>query len=993
MLNRSIDLLCAKVQLLVRFRTNTLICLCMVGGSVSFVTTQTAFSQPVHEQASRTIDSLKPLLASLPPNKERADALILLLSAMVDNGAAEHEIIPFAKELLDISERRVYARGVAWGICMVARQYEQRDNILFGQYAYDALQRFGSMRDTTGIALAERTIAASHFYAGDYTLALRFYNQALERFEQSRNLRQVAWTLYYKAILYGYQGNYIVSLSNQFKALRLFEQLHITSGRAASNQDLGVALQKIGSFTKALEYFRKALILYSSDTLFSLRGADVRLRIAECYQARGDINRARLSLDTAKPIAARSNTTLGYIILSTAEDILGIIERDNNNNTTAEHHFLAALRVLDTNGIRGNDANFAIYRLGTMKFSQKSFREAETYFHDMLERSLRSGDKRNSSRAMLWLSKTEYELGNLTEASRYGREALAAAKNIGQLEFATSSAEILAKIFEQNDTKTSLSYTKLARELRDSIATLERTQQLAGMEALYNLDREKSLSEILKKDNEAQMLTTSRQRALLIGATVLLITVLVGTVFLFRLNRQMQSTNIALEKQTERIRAISRIGADISSNLDLERAVVLIYGYINQLMDAPILNIGDYLPLEGCIKMRFLVENSEFVPPPIVRMTDEQRPAVRCVLQRVPIVINDLDIPVLVGMKPKSLVYLPLISGDRVIGVFSVQSLKQHSYPPENVEMLVAISAYITTALENTSAFARIRAQQSELEKQATMIQLANVTLSERNLHLEQLTTKVRDNIAYAQTIQQAILPLASEMQEAAGDHFVLYKPMEVISGDFYWLQRVEFSTLVAVVDCTGHGIPGAFMSMVGNDLLNQIVLEKGITSPSWILTELHYAVRHALKQSNDLESNQDGMDVCLCRIDDGGITFAGARRSLYIVQDGEILELEGDTKPIGGFQREKKRTFTSKRIDLDRTKPVMLYLSSDGYTDQHNRTTREKFGTERFSKLLQTISMLDMPAQKVALEQALATHQGDTPQRDDITVMGIRLG
>lgn len=214
---------------------------------------------------------------------------------------------------------------------------------------------------------------------------------------------------------------------------------------------------------------------------------------------------------------------------------------------------------------------------------------------------------------------------------------------------------------------------------------------------------------------------------------------------------------------------------------------------------------------------------------------------------------------------------------------------------------------------------------------------------------------------------------------------------MERISGDFYWMQHVEFATLVAVIDCTGHGIPGAFMSMIGNDLLNQIVLEKGVTNPSWILTELHYAVRHALKQTNDLDSNHDGMDVCLCRIEKETITFAGARRSLYIVQNGELLELEGDGKPIGGFQREGKRNFTSKRMDFLPNTPTMLYLTSDGFADQHNHQ-REKFGTERLCRLLTQIASHNVQSQYSTLQNALAAHQGAVAQRDDITIMGIQL-
>jgi serine phosphatase RsbU (regulator of sigma subunit) len=132
-------------------------------------------------------------------------------------------------------------------------------------------------------------------------------------------------------------------------------------------------------------------------------------------------------------------------------------------------------------------------------------------------------------------------------------------------------------------------------------------------------------------------------------------------------------------------------------------------------------------------------------------------------------------------------------------------------------------------------------------------------------------------------------------------------------------------------------------------------------------------------------------MDVCLCRIDKEGITFAGARRSLYIVQSGEIIELEGDSKPIGGFQRETKRSFSSKRLDFDRTSPTMLYLTSDGFADQHN-AKREKFGIKRLTTLFQQIASEDMATQYNTLAKAMSEHQGAIPQRDDMTIMGIEL-
>ncbi|MCU0426457.1 MAG: tetratricopeptide repeat protein [Candidatus Kapabacteria bacterium] len=942
-----------------------------------------------------SIDSLERQISALPSDKSKADAIIALALEHWNMGIEEEMLQEHLKTLKTITERLKYRKGHAYWLIAMARYYEKRDNIKFGKFAYDALERINEFQDPTGRALAEKNIASFHFYAADYDLATRYFQQALERFQETNNRPQTAWTLYSLAIIYGYQGNYVYSLSHQFKALRIFETLNIRHGIAASNEDLGIALLQIGSIGKALEYLQKAGEEYGE----SLKGtelerlASIYINIASCKQQQGSLVEALDYLAKAKQYTLKPQTTQGFLARSSLADALGNIAQKQQNKNLAVEYFQEALAVLDSAGLRGNDLNYALYRIASIEFQEGSIATAERTFHRMLARSLESGDKRNSARALLWLGKVAFRQNQFPNTERFAKEAFAAAQAIGQLEFTTSAAELLSTVYEkQGNTALSLQYAKTARKYRDSIATLERTQQLAGMEAIYTLDKERAQLENLRRDNETQLLATQRLRLILWGGLLALVLSFVALVTFVRLNNRSKRANEELARQTERIKAISLIGAEIAANLNLQDAIVMIYSYINQLMDAPIFNIGEYLPHEEAIQMRYLIENGEFVAPPRVSMLDSLRPAVKCVLTRSPVVINDGNIPVLVGAKPESLVYVPLVAGEVVIGVFSVQSFKQQSYPQQNVDMLTAISAYIATAITNTNAFERIKAQQAELEQQASLIQLNNVALSERNITLERLNHKIQENIAYAQTIQEAVLPSVSELTEQLPNHFVLYKPMEVISGDFYWMQRMEFATLVAVVDCTGHGIPGAFMSMIGNDLLNQIVLEKNITNPAWILTELHYAVRHALRQTNNIESNQDGMDICLCRIDAEGITFAGARRPLYIVQNGEILTIEGDRKPIGGFQREGKRAFTSKRLDLDKSTPTMLYLTTDGYADQHN-AKREKFGIKQLTELFAEISGQTMFAQREHLGQSLAAHQGTVSQRDDITIMGIRIG
>lgn len=259
-----------------------------------------------------------------------------------------------------------------------------------------------------------------------------------------------------------------------------------------------------------------------------------------------------------------------------------------------------------------------------------------------------------------------------------------------------------------------------------------------------------------------------------------------------------------------------------------------------------------------------------------------------------------------------------------------------------------------------------------------------------RNVELAELNANITASIAYAQKIQQAILPSAEKLSAAFEEHFIIYKPKDIVSGDFYWFHDLGDAKILAVCDCTGHGVPGAFMSMIGNALLNQIVIEKGFDAPNVILEELHKAIRAALKQSeNPSVELQDGMDVCLARIETDRLVFAGAKRPLYAVQEGNLIELKGDRYGIGGRQREAERKFNQQTLPLDRS--TTIYLTTDGYIDQAN-AQRDSFGSKRFKELLKVIAPMPIADQRAKLETELALHQQNEAQRDDITLMGVAI-
>ena len=253
-----------------------------------------------------------------------------------------------------------------------------------------------------------------------------------------------------------------------------------------------------------------------------------------------------------------------------------------------------------------------------------------------------------------------------------------------------------------------------------------------------------------------------------------------------------------------------------------------------------------------------------------------------------------------------------------------------------------------------------------------------------------ELYKNVTDSIRYAKRLQESILPPDSRVRQMLPDSFVLYRPKDIVSGDFYWVDEVKGKIVVAAVDCTGHGVPGAFMSLVGYNGLNQAIKEHGLVRPADILGDLNRIAYETLHKDRDKFLVRDGMDMALCTLDNTSmiLEYAGANSPLYIVRDGQLLQFAPDKMPVGGFDLEG-RAFTEHRVQLE--PGDALYIFSDGYPDQFGGERGKKFLYRRFRDLLVTISDEPMDRQKVLLQDALNTWKGNHDQVDDILVMGIR--
>ncbi len=281
-------------------------------------------------------------------------------------------------------------------------------------------------------------------------------------------------------------------------------------------------------------------------------------------------------------------------------------------------------------------------------------------------------------------------------------------------------------------------------------------------------------------------------------------------------------------------------------------------------------------------------------------------------------------------------------------------------------------------------------------EKNAELLQTNEEMAAQRD-HAESLSKVIGEknesimaSIMYAQRIQQAILIAPEIIAHDLPDHFILFQPRDIVSGDFYFFANTKGVLILAAVDCTGHGVPGAFMSMIGHEVLEDITIMRQITCPETILNELHKGIRKALKQEQT--NNRDGMDLSIVCIDKTRkiVEFAGAKNPLVYIQNGEVHTLKGDKMPVGGEQREAERNFRKHQISIET--PTFLYLFSDGYQDQFGGAENKKFSVARMKNLFLEIYQEPVEKQHKTLQTTINQWMqvGKEYQIDDILVIGV---
>ncbi|MEZ4922818.1 MAG: GAF domain-containing protein [Crocinitomicaceae bacterium] len=440
-----------------------------------------------------------------------------------------------------------------------------------------------------------------------------------------------------------------------------------------------------------------------------------------------------------------------------------------------------------------------------------------------------------------------------------------------------------------------------------------------------------------------------------------------------------------LQSNYNNIKLLSELGVQISSSLEFEDIFESLHESVAELMDAEIFGVRLYHKDKNEIEYKYEFESGKRDPIISVSMDDRDNYSVWCVENKKEILINDnhtefqkyvKEIKVPSGEMPSSLIFYPMISDGEVQGVITVQSFKKNAYNKYHVAMVKTLASYTSSALKNAELY-------DTLEQK----------VEERTQELAQKNKDIMSSINYSKRIQNGILPSETFIGQLLPESFVFYRPRDVISGDFYWVERSIGKIFFAVVDCTGHGVPGALMSIIGKNILDQAVNEKGIEDPSMILTFLRAGLRVAFGADETAEGSdvEDGMDlgICVWDIDERTVSFAGANSNLYLVHDGALEVIKGDKSGVSASNWDVVNYATH---EIEILKGDTVYLSSDGFPDQFGGERVKKYSQRRFQELLLSISSLPIGLQEDKISKEFDDWKGLLDQLDDVCIMGVRF-
>ncbi|MEZ5000055.1 MAG: SpoIIE family protein phosphatase [Bacteroidales bacterium] len=615
-------------------------------------------------------------------------------------------------------------------------------------------------------------------------------------------------------------------------------------------------------------------------------------------------------------------------LLGDVYNSMGLVEFRLGNYQKAIDNFRRAVDIYRLSGM-GSESSLSNIAFCYQNMDERS--QSEYYFEQALTESRRSGNLSEESRIEHILAVINLNSGDLYHAGYYSEAAIASAKESGNLNALQLAYETYSHALESgNDFVRALEYYEKFLSLRDSLA-LE--QKIAAQE------RERRRFEIGSFEQQLRLGLAGEEIKDLALRNL-------------RIEAEKRENDLKLVERDRELERSEKERLQQSIDLDRER-----YN-------------------------RILKENE-------VKTLEQER------------AVQELELIQRENAERELLREKRLLESEaRQQELELANELEAKKRIKWMVGLLVIIALTILYNLINSKRKNQVlTARKKEIEQINADLERTNQEVLDRNRQIveqseiiEEKNQSITDSIEYASRIQSAVLPPLDFLSDWGIDNFIMFRPKDIVSGDFYWGQEVGNWLAFAAADCTGHGVPGAFMSMLGTAYLNDIVNSREFTTAAEILNMLRDEVVQSLKQRGVEGETQDGMDIafCLYNRDTRELHFSGANNPLYLFRNGNFEKVEADKMPIG-IHRLLDRTFTDRVINIE--KEDVIYLFSDGYADQFGGESGKKFKYRAFREMLQELHGLPMERQKQLIEERFSNWKGRHEQVDDVLVIGVRFG
>jgi tetratricopeptide (TPR) repeat protein len=804
-------------------------------------------------------------------------------------------------------------------------------------------------------ALSLRSMGLIYCNLGGYEKAIECYTSSLKISEAISDWYGISSCYNGIGRVYYTQGNYDPAMEYYLKSLKIREEIGNKPGMSACYTNIGIVLQYRGDYKKALEYFNKSLKIdegLSDKEGMAYNYINIGINYAKQAIWVKAIEYYQRAMDLFKVLN-------NQYALAAIYNNIGLIYDNQGNYDMAMNYHLKSLKIKeeieDKSGIASSYIN-----IGTIYDFQDNDEKAKEYFFKSLKMYCELDEKYGISNCYSNIGSLYRQKGNLDSAMWYYQNSIKIKEEIEDLKGISECYSHIGMIYQQKeDFQTALEYFHLSLDIGEKLGNnREIAHDLSAIAAIH----------------------------LTIAGTY---------------PRNSDKWNTGLKEVIRNGQRSLEIAGEINDLLlEYEVAFTLMKAYRE---------INDYKKAMEYTAILIAASNSikdRTVSDAEARFNEEKKQ----------LEIDNLNKEKKLQeseMLRQRIVILFSVAGIILIAVFLIfvaQRLRISRRQRKIIESQKALVDEKNVLLNEQNE--EIKTQRDEIENQRDEIAAQRDMVTEQRDNIERQNQQITDSITYAKRIQQAIMPSGEIADKIPGEYFILFKPKDIVSGDFYWATRVKEWLIVAVADCTGHGVPGAFMSMLGVSFLNEIVGKKGVTQANEILDLLRRSIIEALQQTGQECEQKDGMDIALCSVNTHTLKleFSGAYNSLYIVRKagneakessagadseeskGRLEEFKGDKMPIAIY--DNMEPFTNYEIQL--TRGDCIYLSSDGYEDQFGGPDDKKFKSRNLKELLIRIAGESMPEQGETLDQALeewmTSHGRIYEQVDDITVLGIKF-